>query len=123
MIRVSIVILLLFVLGCATSSRKQTNATSNQQMIAAQQSDEQLTARIHAESVNLRARWQQAQNLPLQQRIPVEEQLLRESQRVERSLDQVIQAGQRQQTTGAQNELTQTINDLSNQLRQTRGAY
>lgn len=92
-------------------------------MIAAQQSDEQLTARSHAESVNLRARWQRAQNLPLQQRILVEEQLLRESQRVERSLDQVIQAGQRQQTTGAQNEFTETINDLSNQLRQTRGAY
>ena len=122
MIRVCIVILLLFVAGCATSSQKQTNAMSNQQMLAAQQSDERLQ-RIHVESVNLRARWQQAQNLPLEQRIVVEEQLLRESERLERSLDQVIQGGQRQQTTNAQNELTETINDLSNQLRQTRGVY
>jgi hypothetical protein len=121
-IRVCIVILLLFVAGCATSSQKQTNAMSNQQMLAVQQSDERL-ARIHVESVNLRARWQQAQNLPLEQRIVVEEQLLRESERLERSLDQVIQRGQRQQTTNAQNELTETINDLSNQLRQTRGVY
>jgi hypothetical protein len=108
-IRVSILILLL-VTGCATSPRQPTP-------------QQQTLANIRAWRASINARWQQAQSLPYDQKVAMEEQLLREQEELGRSIDRLIQKYDRQQAIDAQNDLTDAINDLSTELRRSRGSY